>query len=171
MFIRRRIPWLSGGAGLRECIRGGRQAIPVTVAAGLILAALAACASSHVLVGRARPAISPGLVQLYLTAPPKYEEVALLETSSRASWALTAQARTDKVIERLRKEAASVGANGILLQGIGEQGAGSVGLASSTANISGRTASAVGVGGAVYTYQKIGGGIAIYVPPDALLDR
>ncbi len=52
------------------------------------------------------------------------DENPLLQTSSRGAFALTAQARMDKVIERLKKEAASLGANGILIQAVGEQSSG-----------------------------------------------
>jgi hypothetical protein len=48
------------------------------VTAALALAALSGCVSSHVIVGKVRPAISPDLVQIYLHPPAgKYEEIAL----------------------------------------------------------------------------------------------
>jgi hypothetical protein len=81
-------------------LSGGRN----RAAAGLLaVLTLAACTTSHVLVGARRPAISPGEVHLYLRPPAKYDEVALLSSSSRASFALTAQGRSDAVIERLKK--------------------------------------------------------------------
>jgi hypothetical protein len=70
------------------------------------LAALAACVSSHILIGKARAPISPDQVQLYLHPPMKYEEIAILDTSSRSSLAVTAQGKTNKVIERLKNEPA-----------------------------------------------------------------
>src|SRR5215470_10989710 len=80
---------------------------------------LTACATSHVMIGKARPPISPDVVQVY-TRPPNvpYEEIARLDTSSSMSFAFTAQGKTDAVISRLKAEAAKLGANGVLLEGI-----------------------------------------------------
>jgi len=79
----------------------------VFVAAFVLL--LTGCASSAVLIGKARPAISPEQVKLYLRPPKKFEEIALLESSSQNSWAITSQGRMDTVIQRLKEEAASSG--------------------------------------------------------------
>jgi hypothetical protein len=106
---------------------------------------LAGCVSSHVMVGTPRPPISPDQVRVYLHPPEgKYEEIAMLDTSSRGSFAITAQGKTNKVIERLKEEAAKMGANGLLLQGVGDQAAGSVGFGSATA--SGHSAYGIGIG-------------------------
>jgi len=98
------------------------------VAAAITLMAIAGCVTSHVMVGRARPPISPDQVQIYLHPPAgKYEEIALLDTSSRNSFSITAQGKTNAVMQRLKAEAGSLGENGILLNGVGDQAAGSVG--------------------------------------------
>lgn len=85
------------------------------------VALLASCASTHVMVGAKRPAIDPSLVKIYSKPPSNYEDVAMISTSSKSSWAITDQGKMEKVIERLKEEAASLGANGVLLQGIGDQ--------------------------------------------------
>jgi hypothetical protein len=86
------------------------------------------CATSHVMIGRARPPISPDQVRIYLHPPStNYEEIALLDTSSKGSFSITAQRKTNAVIDRLKAEAAKLGANGILLSGVGDQASGSVG--------------------------------------------
>lgn len=126
-------------------------------------AMLAACVSSHVIVGTVRPAISPEQVKVYLHPPAQYEEVAILDSSSKASWAITAQGKTDKVIERLKGEAAKLGANGILLQGIGDQAGGSVGSGFASATASGHSATGFGFGSSTTIYHKSGSGLAIYV--------
>jgi hypothetical protein len=126
---------------------------------------LAGCVSSHVLVGTPRPPITPDQVKIYLHPPAKYDEIAVLESSSRASFAMTAQGKTDKVIERLKEEAAKLGANGVLLQGIGDQPAGSVGSGFGSATASGNSAFGVGFGSSAAIYAKSGSGLAIYVPP------
>ena len=94
----------------------------------IALCCLAACATSHVMIGKARPAISPESVQVYMRPPDMpYEEIARIETSSQGAFAFGAQAKTDAVIHRLKVEAAKLGANGVLLEGMGDQPSGSVG--------------------------------------------
>jgi hypothetical protein len=132
--------------------------------ASLLLAALCGCATSHVMVGQARPPISPEQVQVYLHPPAgNYLEIALLDTSSKGSFAITAQGKTNVVIERLKEEAAKLGANGILLEGVGDQAGGSVGTA--YANASGHTA--YGFGSSATVFHKKGDGLAIYVDRDS----
>jgi len=134
----------------------------------MALAALSGCATSYVMVGQARPPISPDQVQIYLHPPAgKYVEIALLETSSNGSFAVGAQGKTNVVISRLKAEAAKLGANGILLEGVGDQAGGSVGTGYATA--SGH--SAYGFGSAATVYHKKGGGLAIYVEPDQATTR
>ena len=79
----------------------------------LSLGALSACATSHVMMGQPRPPISPALVQVYFHPPAaKYEEIAMLDTSSRGGFGFTAQGKTDIVINRLKEEAAKLGPMG-----------------------------------------------------------
>jgi hypothetical protein len=89
--------------------------LKATFAAFLTFATMSGCVTSHVMVGQARPPISPDLVQIYLHPPAnKYVEIALLDTSSKGAFASSAQGKTDAVMERLKGEAAKLGANGIL---------------------------------------------------------
>ena len=127
------------------------------------LALLFGCASSHVLIGVARPPISPSQVKLYLRPPAKYEEVAILDASSRGSFAITDQGKMDKAITRLKEEAAKLGANGILLQGTGGQYGGSVNTGGATATANGNTAYGVGSGVSVPVFLKAANGLAIFV--------
>lgn len=124
-----------------------------------IVALLAGCASSHVLVGKARPPIYPDQVKLYLRPPAKFEEIALLEASSKASWAITQQGKMNKAIERLKEEAAQLGANGVILQGSGTEYVGSVNTGTATAT--GNTAYGTGV--SVPVMHKAASGVAIFV--------
>src|SRR6266403_2494994 len=105
-----------------------------------LLVILAGCATSHVMVGNARPAISPGQVKIYLHPPEKYEEIAILDTSSQGSFSFTQQGKMDSVVERLKAEAAKLGANGILLESTGDRYGGSVSTGAGTATASGNTA-------------------------------
>jgi hypothetical protein len=129
----------------------------------------ASCAtSSHVVVGTKRAAINPEDVRLYLTPPPKYEEVAVLDSTSRGAFALGDQAKIDKAIARLKREAASLGANGILLRGTGEQQGPTVGTTFSTAQAYGSGGRAYGYGTGTTVFSsarfKTAQGVAIYVP-------
>jgi hypothetical protein len=136
--------------------------LAATVVAILILAG---CASSHVLVGTVRPPISPDQVKIYLHPPEKYEEVAIIDASSRGSPAFTDQQKMDKAIARLREEAAKLGANGILLEGTADQQAGAVGSGFGTSSVSGHSAVGTGVGVTAGIFIKSANGIAIYVAP------
>lgn len=103
-----------------------RRAFPALV----VVFALVGCTltrGSSVLVGSARPPIDPSGVKLYLDVPKKYEKVALLSADSRNDFA-SQQNLTNAAIDRLKKEAAKVGANGILLNGIGNYQIGSSGV-------------------------------------------
>jgi hypothetical protein len=103
-------------------------------------------------------------VKVYLYPPEKYEEVAVVDASSRQSFSPGDQAKTDKVIARLKEEAAKLGANGLLLQGVEDQYAGSVGSGFGSATASGHTAFGTGFGVSAGVFNKTGRGIAIYVP-------
>jgi hypothetical protein len=129
----------------------------------LLVLTLSACATSHVMVGQARPPISPDQVQIYLRPPAaKYVEIALIDSSSRSSLAVTAQGKTNVVMERLKAEAAKLGANGILLGGVGDQAVGTVGTGYAT----GTNHSAFAFGSSGTVFQKNGQGLAIYVEPE-----
>jgi hypothetical protein len=126
--------------------------------------ALTACATSHVMIGQARPPISPDEVQVY-TRPPTvpYEEIARLQTSSSGSFSFTAQGKTDAVINRLKTEAAKLGANGVLLEGMSDRASGSIGTGGGTESYSSRSSVGGGVGINLGMSQKVGGGVAIYI--------
>lgn len=122
---------------------------------------LAGCATSHVLVGTRRAPIAPEQVRLYLDPPASFEKVALLESSSEGAIAITSQGKTNAVVARLKKEAASLGANGILLTSMGGATRGAV--VTGTGSTYG--SSFVGTGVAVPVLVKEGTAIAIYVEP------
>jgi hypothetical protein len=118
---------------------------------------LAGCAAtSSIMVGTPRPAIAPDQVRIYLTPPARYEEIAVVDASSRSSWAIGDQAKMDVVVKRMKEEAAKLGANGILLRSSGDRHAGSVGAVSGVGSPSLLASESV--------FEKAGSGIAIYVP-------
>ena len=156
-----------------------------TLLALVILASTTACnvtSGSRVVVGNRRPPIAPESVKIYIRPPAKFEEIAIVSASSKNAFA-SDQSLTDSALLRMKKDAAKLGANGILLSGVGSQQIGSVGSSfgsasaystgSATAYRYGNTATAYGTGTtnvfgsgtAVNTalFAKVTNGMAIYV--------
>ena len=131
-------------------------------AAALVL--LGCSTSSHVMIGSAHPPISPESVRIYLQPPEKYEQIATLDASSQGSFAITSQQNMDKAIARLKEEAAKLGANGVLLQGVQDQQSGSIGTGVGSSSYGPSSSTGVGVGGSFGIYNKVAHGIAIFVP-------
>ena len=133
------------------------------------LLALAGCASSsHTMVGQARPPISTTEVRVYTSPPRHYEEVALLDATSGGSLARADEASAHQAVERLKEEAAKLGANGVLLSGIVDQPGGSIGFGVGGSGYSSGRRHVTGVAGDVGVgtpiMHKAARGIAIYVP-------
>lgn len=136
----------------------------------LLMLALSACASSALVTGRPRPPIDPAQVRLYYAPPPgAYEEIALLESHSGA-FTYGEQHKLDAVLAKLRKQAARLGANGVLLRGTADgYGGGGVSVGAGGGRVGGRGFSSGGVGIDLSPRQKSARGIAIHVvnPPPA----
>jgi|ERR1700683_3074038 hypothetical protein len=136
----------------------------LSFAAGLAMLLVGCATSSHVLIGTARAPISPERVKVYLQPPAKYEQIATIDASSRGSMTITSQQNMDKAIARLKQEAARLGANGILLQGVEDQQSGSIGSGVGNSTLNGNTAIGASLGGSFGIYNKAAKGLAIYVP-------
>jgi hypothetical protein len=129
---------------------------------------LAACApSTHVLVGQARPPITPDQVTIYSHPPAVFQEIAVLDASSKSAFGPGGQKSVDKVVERLKAEAAKLGANGIILEGFSDAETGSIGTGVGSESYSRSSAVGVGVGGSLGIFKKTGHADAIYVAPGA----
>ena len=92
-----------------------------TVSALLPLAvvAIAACASgSAIVTGTKRPPIAREQVKLYLEPPAEFEVIGIVSASSDAGW--TEQGAVNYAVAELKKQAAKLGANGVLLIASGE---------------------------------------------------
>jgi hypothetical protein len=140
---------------------------PRTLIASLCLAILlAGCASSSVLVGTAREPIDEDQVRVLIEAPARYETVALLEASDLGANGFSAQSRMNKVIGRLKAEAAELGANAILLQGFDTNVVGAVGSGYANTVASGNSAFTSGLGHTAVQTSKVGRAIAIYIPAE-----
>src|SRR5215471_4620253 len=141
------------------------RVLRLSPAAAELAAMLLGCAtSSHVMTITARPPISPESVRVYVQPPERYEEVATLDASSQGSFAITSQQNMDKAIARMKEEAAKLGANGILLQGVQDQQSGSIGTGVGSSSYGPGSSTGVGVGGSFGIYNKAAHGIAIFVP-------
>jgi len=80
---------------------------------------LNACASgSAIVTGEVRSPIDFKVVQLYIDAPKKYETIGIVKASSDVGW--TEQGSQNYAVEELKKQAAKLGANGVLLITTGE---------------------------------------------------
>lgn len=138
-----------------------RLLLPVLAASVL---ALAGCAgSSRIMVGQPGSPIDPSQVRIYTSVPPGSREIAQLESSSAIGFGT--QGQTDAAVERLKREAAALGANGVVLIGVGSAGSPasmSVGAGSFGSHGGG------GIGIGIPTSQKKAAGVAIWVPPGAV---
>jgi hypothetical protein len=131
----------------------------------LSLGLLAACATSTLVTGRVRPPIDPSQVRIY-TMPPAggFEEIAQLDTQSGAL-VYGEQNKMNSVLSHLRKEAAKLGANGVLLVGTENgRGGGGTSVGVSGGSFGSHGYGGVGVGVDITPAKKYAHGIAIYVP-------
>jgi hypothetical protein len=131
-----------------------------------LIVLLAGCAStSKVMIGQAHPAITPDQVRIYTQPPPRYKEVALLETQS-GGFTYGEQHKMDEVLANLKKEAAALGANGVILEEHGNVYSGSgVGVGVGSENYGHSSSTGVGVGFSISPSPKHARATAIWVDP------
>jgi len=128
-----------------------------------VLLAVAGCAStSKVMLGQARAPVDPASVQIYSTPPAGSVEIAQLESSSAVGFGT--QGQTDAAVMRLKREAAALGANGVILMGVGSSGS-PVGMSVGGGSYGSHVGGGVGIG--IPTTQKRAAGVAIWVPDPA----
>ena len=86
----------------------------------IVLLLMAACASgSAIVTGTTRPAVAPETVRLFVEPPAEYEVIGLVSASSDAGW--TEQGDVNYAISELKRRAAKLGANGVLLTATGDK--------------------------------------------------
>jgi hypothetical protein len=78
---------------------------------------------SHIVVGEKKAPINASDVRVYVDYPQNYEKIAIIEASSDfalkdPSFDFTHQRKTDKALNRLKNEAALLGANGIVIENL-----------------------------------------------------
>ena len=129
----------------------------------MLVLALTGCASvNHVMLAPARPAVDPAQVKVYQVPPKRYEEIARLDARSAVGFGT--QGQINAAINRLAAEAAKLGANGVILLGMGASGS-PVGMSVGASTYGSHTAGGIGIG--IPTTQKHAAGMAIYVPPQS----
>lgn len=130
------------------------------------LALLGGCASTDkLMLGEARAPIDPSEVRIYRTPPAGAIDIAEIDASSAIGFGTRGQ--DSAVMDRLRQEAAALGANGLLILGRGNSRS-PIGLSVGGGSY-GRN-SALGVGIGIPTTQKQVTAVAIYVPAAAPAD-
>ena len=78
---------------------------------------------SHIIIGDTQAPINYTNVKVYYNYPEAYQKIAIIEASSDLAFKdfsieFTHQQKTNKALERLKKEAALLGANGLIIQNI-----------------------------------------------------
>jgi hypothetical protein len=86
---------------------------------GLVLTVGACASGSAIVTGTTRAPISLEQVKIYLEPPADFEVIGLVNASSDSGW--TEQGSQDYAIKELKKQAAKLGANGVLLIASGEK--------------------------------------------------
>jgi len=127
--------------------------ISKTIVLILVFLIMMSCATgSTIIIGEARSAIDPTEVTIYLEPPPQYEIIGLIEASSDVEF--SRQAAQDRVMNELRRRAARIGANGILLMGTGSQAGDAVGFVSGGILFASTGTRITGQGRAIFVIQE-----------------
>ena len=136
-----------------------------TACAALGLLGLSACApASAVLVGQPRAAVPPAEVRVYSSPPPAFEAIAALSASRKSVYLFAGQGLDDKIIDGLKKQAARLGANGVILGEFTDEDVLSLGGGVGGDSYTHNGDISLGVGGAFSFFKRTGKGRAIYVP-------
>ena len=96
----------------------------------LVIFAIGGCAVTNetaLVVGKPRTPTSADQVKLYTKPPAKYEEIAIVSADAEHAF-MSKQDLMNTSIANLKKEAAKVGANGVLLDSVGDFYSGSSGV-------------------------------------------
>jgi len=114
---------------------------------------MSGCATgSTIITGEVKPEIDPNEVKIYLDPPSKYETIGLIEASSDVE--MTRQAAQDRVINELKRRAAKIGANGVILINSGSTTSSSVGVYSNGFLYSSKNDTITGQGKAIYVIEE-----------------
>jgi hypothetical protein len=132
---------------------GGRMKIFKFAVSLAYLLILFGCATgSSIVTGKVRPAINPSDVKLYLEAPSQYETIGIVEASSEVEF--SSQAAQDRAVEELKKQAAKIGANGVLIGSTGNKSGDMVGFYSGGMFYAGASEIKTARGKAIFVIQE-----------------
>ena len=124
-----------------------------TIVALSFLVALLGCATgSSIVTGKVRPAISPSEVKIYLDPPSQFETIGMVEASSEVEF--SSQAAQDRAINELKKQAAKIGANGVLLLNTGNTSGDMAGFYSGGVFYAGASQTKTATGRAIFVIQE-----------------
>ena len=96
----------------------------LTILAITVLTSRTITDGSAIVIGTKRAAISIDQVRIYRVAPEDYEEIAMLSSSAGHDFK-SDSTLIESAIQKLKEEAAKIGANGVLLEQIVERDASS----------------------------------------------
>ncbi len=106
-----------------------KRTILLAISTAVVLG-LAGCAITNdtsVMIGQARAPTNPELVKLYVKPPAKFDNIAIISSDSAHDF-MSKQALADLTMKNFKDQAAKLGANGILLEGVGDFAVGSSGV-------------------------------------------
>jgi hypothetical protein len=135
------------------------------IAISLIIALSACATSTQVLTGTPRPSIAPAEVRIYTQQPRRFEEIAVFAASRRSVSAAGGERAIARMIDSMRKQAALLGANGLLLEDFSDAGSLGVGTAVGSQTYMHNGSIDLGVGASLGVVKKSAQARAIYVAP------
>jgi hypothetical protein len=110
----------------------------------------------------------PAEVRVFLEpVARRHIDIAFIEANSRRSWAFTADGKAEVVLERLKREAARLGANAIVLEDISDSAGDAVGVGIGTDLSGDRGSLGLMFGGFGQLSPRVGRAMAIYLVPDS----
>lgn len=88
----------------------------------LILTGCASASGTYLITGTQREAIGAESVVIYTEFPAQYEIIGIVTASSDAGW--TEQDSLNYAVAELKNQAAKIGANGVVIENMGETSSG-----------------------------------------------
>jgi hypothetical protein len=119
------------------------------------------------LTGPARVPIPVEQVMIYDQPPANAQDVAVLHATSHSVFSPGGPSEIDKVVQRLKVQAAQLGANGLVLQGFSDRRTASLGAGAGSESYGRSSAVGVGASGSFGVFKKTGEALAIFVPARA----
>ena len=113
----------------------------------------------------AHPAVSVEQVHVYTQQPARFEEIAVLRASHHSVTSAGGERAIAKIIEKMREQAAQLGANGLLLENLSVGSVLDVGAGVGTQIYTDNANIGLGVASSVGLATKMGEARAIFVLP------